>query len=188
MCEVFAVTYSYREDKLHIVEPSGRGNECSFSLVAVKLYLFKQIHCFVYCGRSSLMSTCALNLNLVWCSRTPTCSERRGGLVQPHTHMLRVEKWSGAAAHPHAQSGEVVWCSRTPTCSEWRGGLVQPHTHMLRAERWSGETLCVAIMLDFIQTVWIFYPKILCLDFINKCLDFSSLENCLTFPAYHTMY
>ena len=81
--------------------------------------------------------------------------------MQPHTHMLRAEKWSGAAAHPNAQSGEVVWCSRTPTCSERRGGLVQPHTHMLRAERWSGETLCVAIMLDFIQTVWIFYPYIL---------------------------
>ena len=41
----------------------------------------------------------------------------------------------------------------------------------------------VAIVLDFIQTVWIFDPYIFCLDFIKKRLDFLSLENCLTFHA-----
>ena len=45
----------------------------------------------------------------------------------------------------------------------------------------------VAIVLDFIQTLWIFDPSIFCLDFINKCLDFSSLEVCLTFDVYQTM-
>ena len=37
------------------------------------------------------------------------------------------------------------------------------------------------MLFDFIQAVWIFDPQVLCSDFINKCLDFSSLENCLTF-------
>ena len=42
----------------------------------------------------------------------------------------------------------------------------------------------VAIVLD---SVWIFDPLFFSLDFINKCLDFSSLENCSAFHAYQTM-
>ena len=45
----------------------------------------------------------------------------------------------------------------------------------------------VAIVLDFIPTLWIFDPKFFFLGFINKRLDFSSVENCLTFHAYQTM-
>ena len=50
-----------------------------------------------------------------------------------------------------------------------------------------GPKSSVAIMLDFIQTVWIFDPQIFCLDLSINVWIFLSLENCLTFHAYQTM-
>ena len=60
-------------------------------------------------------------------------------------------------------------------CIPYRCKIEQPDTMPH-----NGMQCChsVTIVLDFIQTVWIFDPLIFCLDFINKSLDFSSLENC----------
>ena len=47
--------------------------------------------------------------------------------------------------------------------------------------------LCsVAIVLD-LSKLFGFLTLKFSVDFINKCLDFSSLENCLTFHAYQIM-
>ena len=88
----------------------------------------------------------------------------------------------------HSPSTTLYGSSLTFKLSLWIFAHLQTHSMDLRSPSNSlyGSLLTfkIPLILQCCHSVG-FYPN--CLDYINKCLDCSSLENCLKFHAYQTM-